>query len=358
MSVNADTDMDALFEIEAPPPVSLADRFGVPPFSIFDRRSGHWQDRKRRWLSLGIESEVGRQSNMLRHSSSTKDPQFYDKKTAAEAAAGRPLSTAEFLAEHYDPDSTTQRYLSGTSIFDPVVCELAYRWFTAPGWDVLDPFAGGSVRGITAALLDRRYTGIDLRPEQIAANEAQVGIVPDGLPKPQWIAGDSLVEVPALPREYEADLIFTCPPYADLEQSSDDPRDLSNMRYPQFLDLQTEIMGHAADRLRDNRFVVWVTSDVRDGRSVGNAYYGLVADTITRAAGLGLALYNDIIILDNVGSGAMRGGRQMVMSRKMVRMHQHMLVFCNGDGIAAARDLNEAGAGVGEAIETADGEAL
>jgi hypothetical protein len=39
---------------------SLAERFGVPPFSVLDARQGYWQDRKRAWLSLGIQSELGR----------------------------------------------------------------------------------------------------------------------------------------------------------------------------------------------------------------------------------------------------------------------------------------------------------
>jgi len=39
---------------------TLAERFGVPPFSVLDARQGYWQDRKRAWLSLGIQSEIGR----------------------------------------------------------------------------------------------------------------------------------------------------------------------------------------------------------------------------------------------------------------------------------------------------------
>ena len=62
---------------------------------------------------------------------------------------------------------------SGTSIFDPVLCELAYRWFCPPGGHVLDPFAGGSVRGIVAAKLGRKYVGIDLSARQIEANMEQ-----------------------------------------------------------------------------------------------------------------------------------------------------------------------------------------
>jgi hypothetical protein len=39
---------------------TLAERFGVPPFSVLDARQGYWQERKRAWLALGIQSEIGR----------------------------------------------------------------------------------------------------------------------------------------------------------------------------------------------------------------------------------------------------------------------------------------------------------
>jgi ParB-like nuclease family protein len=39
---------------------NLAEAFGVPPFSVLNAREGWWQDRKRAWLALGIESELGR----------------------------------------------------------------------------------------------------------------------------------------------------------------------------------------------------------------------------------------------------------------------------------------------------------
>lgn len=38
----------------------LAIRFGVPPFSVLSAREGSWQDRKRQWIALGIQSELGR----------------------------------------------------------------------------------------------------------------------------------------------------------------------------------------------------------------------------------------------------------------------------------------------------------
>ena len=122
---------------------------------------------------------------------------------------------------------------SGTSIFDPVLCELIYRWFSPPGGLVLDPFAGGSVRGIVAAKLGRKYVGIDLSARQIEANMEQAARI-CGNNKPLWHIGDSR-EIDALCPDVQADFIFSCPPYADLEVYSDNPQDLSTMPYPVFL---------------------------------------------------------------------------------------------------------------------------
>lgn len=47
-------------------PVSLADRFGIPPFSVLNAREGWWQDRKRAWIALGIQSELGRGNTGVR----------------------------------------------------------------------------------------------------------------------------------------------------------------------------------------------------------------------------------------------------------------------------------------------------
>lgn len=41
--------------------LNLFDRFLVPPFSILSAREGWWQDRKKAWINLGIEGELGRE---------------------------------------------------------------------------------------------------------------------------------------------------------------------------------------------------------------------------------------------------------------------------------------------------------
>lgn len=42
------------------PSSTLAERFGIPPFSVLNAREGWWQNRKRAWIDLGIRSELGR----------------------------------------------------------------------------------------------------------------------------------------------------------------------------------------------------------------------------------------------------------------------------------------------------------
>jgi hypothetical protein len=52
---------------------SLAAQFGIPPFSVLNAREGWWQDRKRAWIALGIQSELGRGENTLGLSAEAED---------------------------------------------------------------------------------------------------------------------------------------------------------------------------------------------------------------------------------------------------------------------------------------------
>jgi DNA modification methylase len=278
----------------------ISDKFLVPPFSILSARDGFWQDRKRSWVSLGIQSEVGRNKNLGNYS------------------------------------QTCSLGNKDTSIFDPVICELAYNWFCPPEGQILDPFAGGSVRGIVASILNFDYYGIDLRAEQIAANEEQAQSICDGLHVPVYKYGDSLDLVPAAP---ECDFIFSCPPYGDLEVYSDDPRDLSTMEYHTFIAAYKRIIARACSKLRQNRFACFVVGDFRDSKGF---YRCFPSDTIQAFSECGLKLYNEAILVTHVGSASMRVNRQFDAGRKLAKTHQNILVFCKGDPMLAAREINPA----------------
>ena len=122
----------------------LAKRFVFAPFTVLDARSNEWQDRKRAWKSLGIESDLGRED-------------------------ARVFNVKEWATDHL----LTVAESGNVSIFDPVLTEICYRWFCPPGGQVIDPFAGGSVRGVVASLLGYNYWGCDLSLDQISANHQQ-----------------------------------------------------------------------------------------------------------------------------------------------------------------------------------------
>jgi hypothetical protein len=303
---------------------TLAERFGVPPFTILDARQGYWQERKRAWLGLGIESEVGRGENLLNFSETAK--RGGPKRGRLTFVAGdRPRT---------ELDEVSGKILetgAGTSIFDPVLCELAYRWFCPPSGAVLDPFAGGSVRGIVAGWLGRRYTGIDLRAEQAAANEDQAARLfaspREGVVRPSWITGDSR-NVDRLVAGGAYDLVWSCPPYADLERYSDDPRDLSTLDYDDFRAAYFAVIEKACALLRRDRFAAFVVGDVRDTKGI---YRNFVGDTVAAFQAAGLGLYNEAILVTSIGSLAIRAGRQFESGRKLGKAHQNVLVFCKGD---------------------------
>lgn len=278
---------------------SLFDRFIIPPFSIFDSRQGYWQNRKKVWLSIGIKSEIGRDSKCYH----IKD--WADKKRETGELSGSKLP-------------------SDVSVFDPVVCEIAYKWFNIQGGVIIDPFAGGSVRGVVAKKLGFDYVGFDLRQEQVDANyENAKELNVD----PKWICDDSTNLDKYIANE-SADMIFTCPPYYDLEIYSDDPNDLSTMEYEQFDIAYQKIIEKCAKALKPNRFAVFVVGDVRDKDGF---MVSLRATTIKCFEKVGMRLYNDIVLATSLASASIRAGTPMSVNRKITKVHQYILVFYKGD---------------------------
>lgn len=293
----------------------LAERFEFPPFTVLNAREGEWQERKRAWIAAGIKSEIGRNAKAF---------QIGDKATWQEGLQSHTSSSdrAMQLAGGYAGKAAGG---AGISIFDPVLCELAYRWFCPPSGQIVDPFAGGSVRGIVAGMLGFKYHGIDLRAEQIAANEAQrEAIAPDA--QISWVCGDSMDEMESAP---PADFIFSCPPYGDLERYSDDPLDLSTMEYPTFLAAYKRIILRCAKTLKNDRMACFVVGDFRDKKT--GHYRGFVADTINAFREVGMGLYNDAVLITSVGSLPVRVSGQFESGRKLGKSHQNVLVFAKGD---------------------------
>lgn len=274
--------------------VLLRDKFIEPPFSVLDTKSGSWQNRKKQWGKIGIKSEIGRSAKAI--------------------IGGTDIYRTISKKEGYN---NKDNY---TSIFDPALCEVLYRWFCPDGGTILDPFAGGSVRGIVANKLGYKYTGIDIREEQIESNYEQgKSILNDKCP--EWICGDSNKELDLLDRSF--DFVFSCPPYADLEVYSKLDGDISNMPYNKFLESYESIIRKSCKLLRNGGYACFVVGEVRDKN--GN-FYGFVPDTIKAFTNSGVNFYNEAILLNPVASASMRANGNM-KSKKLVKIHQNVLVF-------------------------------
>lgn len=257
---------------------SLREDFIIPPFSLFDTTRGEWRQRKEKWLK--IIGDTGQ----------TRD----------DVVLGQ----------------------LGTSIFDPVLAEIIIKWFTPNGGSICDPFAGG-IFGFVAGYLGHEFTGIELREEQARLNQKRCN--EKGLPS--TYINDDAVNILNHMEPDTRDLVFSCPPYYDLEVYSDLPNDASNQNtYEEFLEILTHAYTGALKVLKNNRFACIVVGDIRDQ----NGYYRRFPDDIKNIfTSNGAALYNEAIIINSVGTGAIRA-RQTFKNRKLVKLHQNLLIFYKG----------------------------
>ena len=269
----------------------------ITPFSVLDTRTKEWKQRKDHWITTyGIQSELGREDTQSKS-------QFWES-------------------------------TSNVSIFDPVLCELMYDWFVPKGGKILDPFAGGSVRGIVAEEMGYKYIGIDLSRKQILANQKQSN-------KPFWIHGDADKELFHLNNDY--DFVFTCPPYYDLEVYSDDMNDLSNMSERNFDIKFDKIIYKSTLQLKQNRFFGIVVSEVRNPSTTGNYSIGnyrkLVSKTIEMCESHGLKFYNDMVLFNSQHQASRVGKTYFDRNRKIPSVHQNILIFVKGNPDIATEEI-------------------
>ncbi|WP_339033120.1 ParB N-terminal domain-containing protein [Fusobacterium animalis] len=276
--------LDKYGDVEEEQKGNLIKKFIVPPFTVINSMKEPWLSIKNKWKK-SINSLKGR--------------------------------SKELIGEIY-----------GTSLFDGAISEVFYKWFL-PNKDIetkkiLDPFCGGVIRGAVAELLGYKYTGFDIRKEQIDVNIEQskeLGILP------KFILDDS-ENVDKYIDDGTQDLIFSCPPYLDLEVYSNNENDLSNMEYENFIIKYNIIIEKHCKKLKDNRFAIFVVGDVRDKNGV---LIDFVGDTIKAFKNAGLNYYNHIIYKEPLGSAVIRAGRTFNATRKISKIHQNIIIFYKGN---------------------------
>lgn len=304
----------------------LQQDFIVAPYSVIDTRTSLWRNRRSAWhgiIGLGEETREG----ALFKSTAMREPTLYGSSQIQRNEHG--ISFEEYLANRTSDEdlqgTKNTKLKSGVSTFDPVLAELVYRWFTPDvGAKIFDPFAGAYTKGMVASMCGYSFTGIELRPEQVAVNEAKcLELEATNI---SYINDDAVNIVNHLGAATQ-DLLFSCPPYYNLEIYSTLPNDASNQpSYKDFFEIIQRSFDKAVKCLKKNRFAVIVVSDVRDNNG---CYYNLPSDIINLFKRLGLCLWNDIVLFHSDPTAKFRA-RGCMATRKVVRTHERVLVFFNG----------------------------
>lgn len=265
---------------------TVNETFGVPPFSILDTRQGYWQDRKREWIKItGDLTE-------------TKENVLYQK------------------------DSLMDQINGGSSNFDPVLAELMMKWFNTENGKILDPFGGEQTKGVVAGELGYSYSAVEIRKEQVETNKEKT----KQYDKVKYYLGDSN-NISEIITDRNFDLVFTSPPYYDLEVYSKE--DMSALgTYEEFMQQYKNIFQQCFDMLADNRFLVIKIGEIRNKKT--GEYRNFVGDNIQLFKDIGFHYYNEIILVNPCGTVPLRA-KKLMETRKIGKVHQNVLVFYKGD---------------------------
>jgi len=280
----------------------LFNKYIVPPYSILDTRQGYWQERKKEWKALLYKyvDEGATREGVQQHGDSYP-------------TSGRNVRTSQYV-----PSANT----GGASIFDPVLAEIINLWFGFDGCKTFDPFAGGTF-GFVSSYLGNKFTGIELRQEQTDVNNLCIS----DYNQSKYICDDGM-NIDKHLEPNSQDLLFSCPPYFNLEVYSDKENDASNVdTYEDFLEIMETAFTKSINILKDNRFAVVVVGNIRDKKG---HYIRLCDDIKDIFEKNGMPMYNEMIVIEALGSQSLRADRTM-NNRKVAKAHQNALVFYKGN---------------------------
>ncbi len=220
------------------------------------------------------------------------------------------------------------KFFSGThALFSRPLAEALIGRYAGDGKrTILDPFAGGPTRGLLAAHMGHDYHGFDLSQKQIDYN--QEVLAENGLTaQAHYYLGDARYLKGGLP---VYDFALTSPPYYNVEVYSDLPADLSNLpTYADFNKAMRKVARAMRRRLKPGAFACMHVGNFRiDNEDELTDFRG---DTVRNFQDAGFLLWDVIIVKTPNGSAAIRVGNAW-KRKKLVRVHQYVLVFKVPDG--------------------------
>jgi DNA modification methylase len=209
------------------------------------------------------------------------------------------------------------------SEFNPSVAKNIISFWSKEGDYILDPFAG-RVRGFIAQSMERYYSGFEIVDEYYDYLQSHDFI---NNPYPPQFINDDCINIKNYFAEMEFDLIFTCPPYWNLEkyQQTDKGLELSSCYdYNDFLHELTKRIIVCGKFLKKDKYLCVIIGDFRKN----GKYYSLHSDFLKLMNEANNFELHDIIVIQNLPfhTGAFYfGGRKKY--KKVSKIHEFLLIF-------------------------------
>lgn len=207
------------------------------------------------------------------------------------------------------------------SEFKPDIAERVIEFWSNDGDLIVDPFAGRATRAIVAAILNRYYLGYEIIPDYRDFTMERCLHLTNGLRKRIDIRlgdGCELREV----RNNSVDLIFTCPPYWNLEKYKTKEGQLSDCKtYSGFLERIEVALNNCYRVLKYNHFLCWVVADW----FLDNKFYPFHRDIMTLVEQSGFFLH-DVVIIKVYSPFVTISSGQNKRARRMGKQHEYLIV--------------------------------
>ena len=207
------------------------------------------------------------------------------------------------------------------SIMPAEVVEFFVKFYAKPGDVYVDPFMGQGVQMQVAKLLGLHYYGYDLSTEFFQYIDAVRKKIDDGRTRINITHGDS--RFPSSIPDGIGDFSFHSPPYWDIEEYGDDPGQLGDGTYEEFMQGMEDVARAWLPKFKSGAVHIVNVNDFRkNGR-----FYSYHADTIRAYKNAGWDLHDTWILSGIIGKIASIFWRGMTEQRIAPRNHEYALVF-------------------------------
>ena len=215
------------------------------------------------------------------------------------------------------------------SVFNPALAARIYLYWSKEGSIVVDPFAGRSTRGVMAVMLGRNYFGYEVVPKVVQLTKDNLEEFQKNWQPDEWAKhpgsyviyqGDGC-QLKLSPDSY-ADLVFTCPPYHQLEKYESVKGQLSDIKDYDIFCHSMQTAAHNSYRvLKPGGFCVWVVADWR----MNGVYHSLHNDLMGLFESVGFELWD--IIINQLRTPAVQAVGKACELYRTIKAHEFVLVW-------------------------------